>query len=122
MAVVIEAEKLALYVADRKTITRNDIDAIIGRTREEALYELTESVTSGKLEDGLLILAHLQDNGVHGLAILATLRNHFKKLLLVHSLQGLQSPAYTKSLSFPVFQKSYLPKLKEGRDEWSVLL
>ena len=122
VAVVMEAEKLALYVADRKTITRNDIDAIIGRTREEALYELTESVTSGKPEDGLLILAHLQDNGVHGLAILATLRNHFKKLLLVRSLQGLQSPAYTKSLSFPVFQKSYLPKLKEGRDEWSTLL
>jgi DNA polymerase-3 subunit delta len=122
VAVVMEAEKLALYVADRKTITRKDIDAIIGRTREEALYELTESVTSGKLEDGLLILAHLQDNGVHGLAILATLRNHFKKLLLVRSLQGLQSPAYTKSLSFPVFQKSYLPKLKEGRDEWSTLL
>jgi len=122
VAVVMEAEKLALYVADRKTITRNDIDAIIGRTREEALYELTESVTSGKLEDGLLILAHLQDNGVHGLAILATLRNHIKKLLLVRSLQGLKSPAYPKSLSYPVFQKSYLPKLKEGRDEWSALL
>ena len=122
VAAVMEAEKLALYVADRKTITRSDIDTIIGRTREEALYELTESVTSGKLEDGLLILGHLQDNGVHGLAILATLRNHLKKLLLVRSLQELKSPAYTKSLSFPVFQKNYLPKLKEGRDEWSALL
>ena len=122
VAAVMEAEKLALYVADRKTITRDDIDAIIGRTREEALYELTESVTSGKLEDGLLILDHLQNNGVHGLAILATLRNHIKKLLLVRSLQELKSPEYTKSFSFQVFQKSYLPKLKEGRDEWSALL
>ena len=122
VAAVMEAEKLALYVADRKTITRDDIDAIIGRTREEALYELTESVTAGKLDHGLLILDHLQNNGVHGLAILATLRNHIKKLLLVRSLQGLESPAYTRSLSFPVFQKSYLPKLKEGRDEWSALL
>ncbi len=122
VAAVMESEKLALYVADRETITRDDIDAIIGRTREEALYELTESVTSGKLEDGLLILAHLQDNGVHSLAILATLRNHLKKLLLVRSLQGLRSPAYTQSLSYPVFQKNYLPKLKEDRDEWSNLL
>ena len=122
VAAVMEAEKLALYVADRKTITRDDIDAIIGRTREEALYELTESVTSGKLEDGLLILDHLQNNGVHGLAILATLRNHIKKLLLIRSFQELKSPAYTQSLSFPVFQKSYLPKIKEGRDEWFTLL
>ena len=122
VAAVMEAEKLALYVGDKKTITREDVDAIIGRTREEALFELTEAVTSGKLEDGLLILDHLQSSGVHGLAILATLRNHIKKLLLVRSLQEIKSPAYTKSLSFPIFQKSYLPKLKEGRDEWSNLL
>ena len=60
-------------------------DDLLGRPREEALYELTESVTSGKLEDGLLILEHLQNNGVHGLAILATLRNHITKLLIVRS-------------------------------------
>jgi DNA polymerase-3 subunit delta len=122
VAAVMEAEKLALFVGDKKTITREDVDAIIGRTREEALFELTEAVTSGKLEDGLLILDHLQSNGVHGLAILATLKNHIKKLLLVRSLQEIKSPAYIKSLSFPVFQKSYLPKLKDGRDEWSNLL
>ncbi len=122
VAAVMEAEKLALYMGDREVITREDVDAIIGRTREEALFELTEAVTSGRFEDGLLILDHLQSSGIHGLAILATLRNHLKKLLLVRSLQEAKSPAYTKSLSFPVFQKSYLPKLKEGREEWLNLL
>ena len=122
VAAVMEAEKLALYVGDRKVITREDVDAIIGRTREEALFELTEAVTSGKLEDGLLILDHLQSSGIHSLAILATLRNHIKKLLLVRALQEVKSPAYTKSLSFRVFQNSYLPKLKEGREEWTNLL
>lgn len=122
VAAVMETEKLALFVTDRKMITRDDVDAIIGRTREEALYELTEALTSGKLEDGLLVLDHLQNNGVHGLAILSTLRNHLKKLLLVRTLQELKSPAYTKSLSFNIFQQNYLPQLKEGRDEWSGLL
>jgi DNA polymerase-3 subunit delta len=122
VAAVMEAEKLALFVGDRKVITREDVDAIIGRTREEALFELTEAVTSGKLEDGLLILDHLQSSGIHGLAILATLRNHLKKLLLVRSLQEVKSPSYTKSMAFPVFQKNYLPKLKEGREEWTNLL
>ncbi len=122
VAVVMEAEKLALYVGDRAVITREDVDAVIGRTREEALFELNEAVTSGRLEDGLLILDHLQSSGVHGLAILSTLRNHLKKLLLVRSLQKLKFPAYTKSLPFPVFQKSYLPKLQEGREEWTNLL
>ena len=117
-----ETEKLALYIGDREVVTKEDVDSIIGRTREEALYELTETVTSAKLEEGLNILAHLQDKGVHGLAILATLRNHLKKLLLVRSLQELKSPAYTKSISFKKFQNDYLPKLKEGREEWSTLL
>jgi DNA polymerase-3 subunit delta len=122
VAAVMEAEKLVLYIGDRKLITREDVDAIIGRTREEALFELSEAVTSGKIENGLRILDHLQSSGVHGLAILATLRNHLKKLLLVRSLQEIKSPSYSKSLSFPVFQKSYLPKLKEGREEWTNLL
>jgi len=122
VAAVMEAEKLALYTGEEKLITREDVDAIIGRTREEALYELTEAVTSGRLEEGLLILAHLQDNGIHGLAILATLRNHIRKLLLVRSLQESGSPTYTKSLTFQNFKNSYLPKLKEGREEWSKLL
>jgi DNA polymerase-3 subunit delta len=122
VAAVMEAEKLALYAGDRKVITRADVDAIVGRTREEALFELTEAVTAGKLEDGLLILDHLQSSGVHGLAILATLRNQIKKLLLVRSLQEVKFPAYTKSLSFPVFQKSYLPNLMAGREEWTSLL
>jgi DNA polymerase-3 subunit delta len=124
VAAVMEAEKLALYVADRKKITREDIDAIIGRTREEALYELTESVTSGNLENGLRILEHLQNNGVHGLAIIATLKNHIERLLLARSLQDLESPAYTKTVAskFNVFQKNYLPELKEGRDEWTNIL
>jgi DNA polymerase-3 subunit delta len=122
VAAVMEAEKLVLYVGDRKLITRADVDAIIGRTREEALFELTEAVTSGKTENALCILDHLQSSGVHGLAILATLRNHIKKLLLVRSLQEVRSPSYSKSLSFPVFQKNYLPKLMEGREEWSNLL
>jgi DNA polymerase-3 subunit delta len=122
VAVVMEAEKLALYVGDQPRITREDVDAVIGRTREEALFELTEAVTTGKIETGLRILAHLQAGGVHPLAILATLRNHFKKLLIVRALQGLPTPAYSKSFSFSVFQKKYLPQLKEGREEWHGLL
>ncbi len=121
-AVVMEAEKLALYVGDRPRITREDVDAVIGRTREEALFELTEAVIAGKIEAGLVILAHLQAGGVHPLAILATLRNHYKKLLIVRALQDLPTPAYSKSFSFPVFQKKYLPQLKEGREEWNSLL
>jgi DNA polymerase-3 subunit delta len=122
VAAVMESEKLAHYAGDREVISKADVDAIIGRTREEALYELNEAVTGGRLEESLVILARLQENGVHALAILSTLKNHLKKLLLVRSLQDLDDPVYTKSIGFPAFQKGYLPKLKDGREEWSNML
>jgi DNA polymerase-3 subunit delta len=122
VAAVMESEKLAHYAGDRQAISKADVDAIIGRTREEALYELNEAVTGGRLEESLTILARLQEGGVHPLAILATLKNHMKKLLLVRSLQDMDDPKYFKSIAFPAFQKSYLPKLKDGRDEWSTML
>jgi len=122
VAAVMESEKLAHYAGDREVISKADVDTIIGRTREEALYELNEAVTGGRLEESLIILAHLQENGVHALAILSTLKNHLKKLLLVRSFQDLDDPVYSKSIGFPAFQKSYLPKLKDGREEWSNML
>jgi DNA polymerase-3 subunit delta len=43
VAVAMEAEKLALSVGEAETITMDDLNAMVGRTREEALYELNEA-------------------------------------------------------------------------------
>ena len=116
-----ETEKLAIYTGDAAVITADDVNAIIGRTREEALYELTEALTGQRLDETLIILGRLLGNNIHALAILATLRNHLKKMLLIHAAQGLAQPHYDPGMSFQVFQKKYLPSLEEGREDWSIL-
>jgi len=121
VAAVKEMEKLALYAGDTATITEDDVNEIIGRTREEALYELSEALTGQRLDEALTILGRLLESGIHALAILATLRNHLKKMLLIRSAQRLDRPQYSQSMSFPVFQKQYLPSLKDGREDWSML-
>jgi DNA polymerase-3 subunit delta len=121
VAVVRETEKLAIYTGDAATITADDVNAVIGRTREEALYELTEAVTGQRLYEALIILGRLLGNNIHALAILATLRNHLKKMLLIRAAQHLSQPYFEPGMSFPVFQKKYLPALKQGRDDWSML-
>jgi len=117
-AAVLETEKLALSVGDAPLITVADLDAVIGRTREEALYELTDAFTRQQLEEALLIVARLQENGIHALAIVATLRNHIRKLLLIRSFQELPEPAYSRGMQFAAFQKNYLPLLKTAHEEW----
>lgn len=116
-AVVLETEKLALSVEDRDTITLADLDLVVGRTREEALFEFTEVFTAGNLEKALTILAHLLAGGGHPLMILAGLHNHLKRQLQVKALQNDEALPYPPGQGFTPFQQGYLARLKAERPE-----
>ena len=121
VAVVMEAEKLGLYVGDRDTITVEDLEAMVGRTREDALFELTDAFGKRQGARTLVLLHRLQENGMHGLQILATMRNYLRKLLIFKSLQLQAEPVYRSGMSAGQFQKEYLPVVKK-REEWADLL
>ncbi|MBU0945261.1 MAG: DNA polymerase III subunit delta [Proteobacteria bacterium] len=121
VAVVMETEKLALSVGDRELITVEDLDAMVGRTREDALFELTDAFGQQQTGRTLVILHRLLENGIHGLAILATLRNYLRRLLIFRSLQLQPEPQWQSGMNAQQFQGSYLPALKQ-RGEWKELL
>ena len=111
-AVVTETEKLALSIGDAPQITLDDLNLMVGRTREDAVFELTEAVGNRNLEKALLIAARLQENGIHALAVLATLRNFTRNLLLFRSLLEQEQYQYRPGLSPKIFQEQCLPLLK----------
>ncbi|MFO7598657.1 MAG: DNA polymerase III subunit delta, partial [Candidatus Desulfacyla sp.] len=80
VAVVRESEKLALYTGSRTRIDTSDLDAIVGRTRQEALFELTDALGKRELERALLVAARLEEHGIHPLAVIATLKNYTRNL------------------------------------------
>lgn len=121
VAVVMESEKLALYVGDRELITVEDLDAMVGRTREDALFELTDAFGKHQSARVLVLLHRLLEQGIHGLAILATTRNYLRKMLVFRSLQLESTPSWHSGMNAGQFQKVYLPALKE-RGEWADLL
>lgn len=121
VAVVMETEKLALYTEDRPLITCDDLEQMVGRSREDALFELTDSFGKRQTARTLVILHHLLENGTHGLAILATMRNYLRKLLIFRSLQLRSLPVWHQGMSVQQFQGTYLPALKE-MGEWTDLL
>lgn len=118
VAAVMETEKLALYVGEAATITTADLNALVGRTREEALYEITEAFGNGNLNEALGILHRIREKNVHPLAIVSSLRNYLEKLLLARAFQEQSRPSYSRGMAFPLFQKGYLPNLKESRTQW----
>ena len=117
VAVVMETEKLALFVLDRPVITCDDLETMVGRSREDALYELTDAFGRRQVAKTLTILQHLLENGTHSLAILATMRNYLRRLLIFRSLQLRPTPIWRQGMSAQQFQGTYLPALKET-GEW----
>ena len=114
VAVAMEAEKLALSVGEAETITMDDLNGMVGRTREEALYELNEAFGNHDLPASLTICQRLQENGVHPLIVVAGLRNFLRKLLLVRAIIEQPSSAYDEGISYAAFQKGLLPQLQES--------
>ncbi len=115
VALVREVEKLALSVGDAPSISRQDLDAMVGRTREEALYEFTEAFGEQDLARALQIMSRILENGTHPLVLISGLRNSIRKLLLVRSLQEQSRLGYKAGMSFPAFQKGFLASLKAER-------
>ncbi len=120
VGLVMETEKLALFT-DGPLITCRDLEEMVGRSREDALFELTDSFGKRQVAKSMITLSRLLDNGIHGLAILATMRNYIRKLLIFRSLQLQSSPTWQRGMQANHFQKSYLPALKET-DQWPEML
>lgn len=121
VAVVMELEKVALFALDRPLISCAEVAAMVGRTREDALFELTEAFGNRQVAPTLVILGRLLENGVHDLAILATMRNYIRRMLIFRSLQLQEDPRWQRGMQVRAFQDHYLPALKE-KGEWPELL
>lgn len=121
VAVVMEVEKLCLYAEQQPQITMAHLNTLVSRTREDALYELTDAIGSAALPQALKLLDSLLRNGTHSLAIIASLRNYFRKFLIIRALQQKEAPRWSPTLNAQLFQNQYLPALKE-QNVWPELL
>jgi len=118
VAARLESEKLALFLEEQPTATTADVVGLVGRTRDEAIFELNEAVANRDLDSALAIAGRLRDGGTHPLAIIAALRNHLRKMLTIRSMQALDSPSYSTGLGYQAFQSGYLERLKKSRPDW----
>jgi DNA polymerase-3 subunit delta len=117
VAVVMELRKVMTYLGERRQISRDDLDLLVGRTRQEALFELTAALSRRDLEQSLIIADRIQENGIHPLAVVATLRNFVRGLLLCRSLLEQPEVCYQPTMSAAAFQQTCLPRLKQ-REQW----
>ena len=107
-------EKLITFTGEKPTIDEEDIEAAIGKTREENVFNLTSALVEKNLPVSLSILGDLLDRGDHPVMILAMLAREIRILLQARLLLEVRSlPPYQAGMDYGRFQKALFPEIKQ---------
>jgi DNA polymerase-3 subunit delta len=77
----LELEKIVLYIGERNNIDNKDVEAIIGRSKEENIFNFVNAVADRNKNNALNILNNLLEDNKNHFEILALLAWQFRRLL-----------------------------------------
>jgi len=109
----VSLEKLIQYVGERKNITREDVEAVLERTRQDPIFELTNALAERNLIDALTVLGNLFANQFNPLQAIAAIANQIRRLLLIDDVKSRYKGSYQKGMSFAYFKSSFFPNVLE---------
>jgi DNA polymerase-3 subunit delta len=103
-------EKLRDYVGDRNTITVDDVETVLKRTRQDPIYDFTNAVADRQIEKALFFLNSLLAADFHPLQILAAIANQVRRLILAKGFtKDKQVAGWHAGLSYSFFQQNVMP-------------
>jgi DNA polymerase III subunit delta len=110
-------EKLITYVGEKAVIEAADVEAVIGRTKEDTVFELTGALAARSLAAALRTLQELLDQGEPPLRVFSMIVNEIRflyqaKLLTASGRLGSFSPG----ADYGRFQKTIHPVLRKLAD------
>jgi DNA polymerase-3 subunit delta len=108
-----ECAKLVAHAGSDELIRARDVEKVVSRHREEELFQLTECLGTGDLGKCLDSLGLLLAQGVHPLAVLQSVANFLRRMVLVRSaLEEGPGVAAARNLKYNTFKTEILPKMK----------
>ncbi len=114
-----EIEKLIAYVGDRETIDRNDIDAVVKKTAEDSVFDLTSAIVEKNVGKALQTLQQLFDQGVNHILILSMIAREVRLLLQGNIiLESRDIPAFRPGIDYGTFQAGIYPSVKNLVDKY----
>jgi DNA polymerase-3 subunit delta len=103
-------EKLRDYVGDRNTITVEDVESVLERTKQDPIYDFTNAFADRQIENALFFLDSLLAADFHPLQILAAVTSQVRRLILAKDFtKDKQAAGWHAGLSFSAFQQSVMP-------------
>ena len=86
-----ELQKLALYLGDQKRVSAKDLEALLERSREHSVFELTDALVACDSQRCVEVLNFLYDDGVSAFEILPMIAWIVRQMVIAGDLaqQGL---------------------------------
>jgi DNA polymerase III subunit delta len=121
---IMEIEKLIFFVGDSPVIEEDDIAEVVGKTKEDSIFDLTAALSGKNQLAALQALKTLIDQGLHHLMILTMISREIRLLLHAAILVGSGTlPKFKNNMEYGWFQKNIYPaltrssKIEKKRDD-----
>lgn len=111
-----EVAKISAYALGKKTVAREDIDAVAALSVEYRVFDLSDKVTAGGAGRALPLMAEMLRGGESRLALLALLQRHYRQLLLTRLMMDrkLSQAGIMAELGVPGFVAGKLMQAARG--------
>jgi DNA polymerase-3 subunit delta len=115
---MMETEKLIFFVGERQVIEDEDVAAVVGKTKEDSIFELTAALSEKNQLAALAALKALLDQGLHHLMILTMISREIRFLLQARILiDSGKLPKFNGSMDYGWYQKNIFPAVQSLADE-----
>jgi DNA polymerase III subunit delta len=105
-----ELQKLISFVGERSVIDEKDVEAVVGKTREDSVFDLTNALSEKNAAAALSALKALLDQGIHHLMILTMISREIRLLLQASILvRSGRLPKFSPHMEYGSFQKNIYP-------------
>ena len=109
---IMEVEKLIFFVGKRAVIEDRDVEEVVGKTKEDSIFDLTAALSEKNQLAGLQALKSLMDQGLHHLMILTMIVREIRFLLqAVMLVNSGKLPKFNSAMEYGWYQKNVYPVL-----------
>lgn len=117
---IMEMEKLIFFVGERPVIEDSDVAEVVGKTKEDSIFDLTAALSEKNQLAALLALKALLDQGLHHLMILTMIVREIRFLLQAKILVNSgKLPKFNSSMEYGWYQKNIYPAVNDLADKFT---
>lgn len=116
---IMEMEKLISFVGERPVIEDSDVAEVVGKTKEDSIFDLTAALSEKNQLAALQALKALLDQGLHHLMILTMIVREVRFLLQARILVNSgKLPKFNSSMEYGWYQKNIYPAINDLADNF----